>query len=137
MRRWLVFFLALCCGCSAGELRKEFFGLNPQDVRQSNHAYVATLEGTADKCFSQALDELRGMKAVARAVNRKKKFVVARQFDGVFKSCIDTTEAALLFTAEGTRTTKLTVVSDNHNLAEYVCAAMAARLGKNVSARKN
>ena len=50
----------------------------------------------------------------------KDDYIIAMEFEKVFKSCIDTTELGIFFTRTGPHTTEIKVTSLNSNLSQFI-----------------
>jgi len=118
--RWMTILLVLClCGCSITQVRQEFIGLTASDVKDSKTKQTEQYDISSDKCLAEIREVLKKMDAIVRE-NRRKKFIVADNFQNAFPSCIDTTQVGILVTPLQADKTQVDVASGNVDLAIFV-----------------
>lgn len=120
----LILFLS---GCSLAQLRQEFIGLSIADVKNSKFRQTQQYQISADDCVAKIKETLIEMKAIVRE-NKKEKFIVADNFQKVFRSSIDTTQVGILVTAWEVNKSQVDVASDNADLANFVSKKISEKL---------
>jgi hypothetical protein len=120
----LVLFLS---GCSMTQLRQEFIGLSISDVKNSKSRQTQQYGLPADECVIKIKEALSDMKAIARE-DKKRKFIVADNFQNVFRSSIDTTQVGILVTAWEVNKSQVDVASENIDLAAFVSKKISEKL---------
>lgn len=126
MRFIAVILMLLLCGCSAAQLRQEFIGYSINDVKNSKNKQVLNFDMIADDCIMKIKDVLNDMGAIIRE-NRRKKYIVADSFEGVFRSTIDTTQVGILVIPTSEDKCRVEVASGNIALAEFVAREIAIK----------
>lgn len=125
--KWVIIIpVLLLCGCSAAQLRQEFIGYFANDVKNSKNKQVQSLDMSADDCVTKIKDILRDMKAIVRE-NRARRYIVADNFQHVFRSAIDTTQAGIIVTPKDAAKCDVEVASSNKDLAIFVSKEISKR----------
>lgn len=120
MKRLLaVLLLVGLCGCSAAQVRQEFVGYSMNDVKHSRTKQVRDFDMAAPDCFAKIKDVLKDMRAIVRESSRK-QYILADNFQNVFRSTIDTTQVGILVTSTGKGKCRAEVASGNIDLAAFV-----------------
>lgn len=128
MRKSIAFVLILfLSGCSMAQIRQEFIGMSISDVKNSKSRQTQQYELPADACVAKIKEALRGMNAIARE-NKKQRFIVADNFQNVFRSSIDTTQVGILVTAWEANKSQVDVASENTDLAAFVAKKISEKL---------
>ncbi len=118
--RWVaIVSVILLCGCSATQVRQEFFGYSMNDVKNSRSKQVRDFDMSAADCIVKIKDVLQDMQAIAREDERN-QYIVADNFEGVFRSTIDTTQVGILVTSISDKKCRVEVASENIDLAAFV-----------------
>jgi hypothetical protein len=125
--RWVAVLLAvLLCGCSAKQVRQEFVGYSMNDVRASKTKQVRNFNISADACTARIKDVLNDMQAIARE-DAGNRYIVADNFQKVFRSTIDTTQVGILVTPVAENKCHVEVASGNIDLAAYVAKEISIK----------
>jgi|GEM_PF-1280359 len=111
--------LVSLCGCSAAQVRQEFVGYSMDDVKNSKNKQVQTFDMTAPDCIAKIKDVLNDMEATIRE-DKEHRYIVADNFQKVFRSTIDTTQVGILVTPILEGKCQVEIASGNIDLAEYV-----------------
>jgi len=118
--RWVaVLLVILLSGCSAAQVRQEFVGYSMDDVKNSNTKQVRDFNMSSTDCIAKIKDVLRDMEAIARE-DARNQYIVADNFQGVFRSTIDTTQVGILVTSISDKKCRVEVASGNIDLAVFV-----------------
>ncbi|MDD5173523.1 MAG: hypothetical protein WC419_06960 [Candidatus Omnitrophota bacterium] len=107
------------CGCSATQLRQEFFGYSMNDVKNSKTKQVRDFDMNASDCIANIKVILKDMGAIARE-DKRNQYIVADNFQGVFRSSIDTTQVGILITSISENKCRVEIASGNIDLAAFV-----------------
>ena len=123
--KWIsvVLILALC-GCSAKQLRQEFIGYSMNDVKSSKNKHVQNFDMSSADCIAMIKDILKDMQAIVRE-DKRNQYIVADNFQGVFRSTIDTTQVGILVVSTGESKCRVEIASGNLDLAEFVANEIA------------
>jgi len=81
-------------------------------------------------CYEKTLEVLKEMGVYVFRENKKKHFIVAMNFDKIFKKCIDTTEVGIFFKEIENKQTKIDVTCGNLNLVKFASEEIFSRLKK-------
>lgn len=119
----LVLFL---CGCSAAQLRQEFIGYSMNDVKNSKDKQVLNFDMSAGDCIAKIKDVLKDMGAIARE-DKRNQYIVADDFQGVFRSTIDTTQVGILVISTSEDKCRVEIASSNIDLAVFVAKEIAIK----------
>ena len=120
MKRLMAALLLVClCGCSSAQVREEFLGLSASDVKNSRNRQTQNYDIGSDECLAKIREALKDMRAIARE-DAKSKFIVADNFQKVFRSSIDTTQVGILVTPWQADKAQVDVSSGNADLAAFV-----------------
>jgi hypothetical protein len=127
MKKLLVVFLLVgLCGCSAAQLRQEFIGYSMNDVKNSKTKQAQDFDMSAADCIAKIKDVLKGMGAIARE-DRRNRYIVADNFQKVFRSSIDTTQVGILVTSTSEGKCRVEIASGNVDLAAFVAKEIAVK----------
>ncbi len=123
--KWIsvVLILALC-GCSAKQLRQEFMGYSMNDVKSSKNKHVQNFDMSSADCIAKIKDVLKDMEAIVRE-DKRNQYILADNFQGVFRSTIDTTQVGILVVSTGESKCQVEIASGNIDLAEFVAKEIA------------
>jgi len=128
MRKPIVLVLILfLSGCSMAQLRQEFIGLSISDVKNSRSRQTQQYELPADECVTKIKEALSDLGAIVRE-DKKQKFMVADNFQKVFRSSIDTTQVGIVVTAWEANKSQVDVASGNIDLAAFVSKKISEKL---------
>ena len=114
------------CGCSAAQVRQEFVGYSINDVKNSRTKQVQDFDMSASDCITKIKDVLKDMEAIAREDERN-QYILADNFQKVFRSAIDTTQVGILVTSTGEGKCRVEVASGNIDLAAFVAREIAIK----------
>lgn len=125
--RWVaVLLVVLLCGCSAAQLRQEILGYSMDDVKNSKTKQVQNFDMSASDCIVKIKDVLKDMQAIVRE-DRRNQYILADNFQGVFRSTIDTTQVGILVTSTDKGKCTVEVASSNIDLALFVAKEIAIK----------
>lgn len=120
--------LSLLCGCTAAQVRQEFFGMSAEDVRADKNKQVITFGISGPDCVNKIKTALTDMKAIARE-DSKTHFIYADNFQKAFRSSIDTTQVGIVVTWLEPDKCQVEIASHNLDLAVFVSKELTKRLG--------
>ena len=103
---------ALLAGCAV-------FGSDVQGLYNVKEAHTKVFDKSISRCYKLTTQALKKWGAV-RFQKSKDDYIVAMEFEKVFRSCIDTTELGIFFTETGPHKTEVRVTSLNYNLSELI-----------------
>jgi len=126
MRLIAILLVLSLCGCSATQLRQEFLGYSMNDVKNSKNKQVVNFKMSPSDSFSKVRDRLKDMGAIVRE-DKGNLYMVADNFQDVFRSTIDTTQVGILVTSAGEGKSRVEVASGNIDLAAFVAKGIAAK----------
>jgi len=121
-----VLLLVGLCGCSAKQLRQEFIGYSINDVKNSKTKQVQDFDMSASDCIAKIKDVLKDMAATVRE-DRRNRYIVADNFQKVFRSTIDTTQVGILVTSTDKGKCRVEIASGNIDLAAFVAKEIAIK----------
>ena len=125
--KWIsVILILVLCGCSAAQVRQEFLGYSANDVRNSRTKHVQAFDMSTADCIAKIKDVLKDMEAIAREDERN-QYIVADNFQGVFRSTINTTQVGILVTSVSEGKCRVEIASGNIGLAEFVAKEIAIK----------
>ncbi|MCX5666292.1 MAG: hypothetical protein NT036_04525 [Candidatus Omnitrophica bacterium] len=125
--RWVAIVLVvLLCGCSATQVRQEFLGYSMNDVKNSRNKQMRDFDMSSTDCIAKIKDVLQDMQAIARE-DETNQYIVADNFQGVFRSTIDTTQVGILVTSVSDNRCRVEVASENIDLAAFVANEIAIK----------
>ncbi|MBI5124074.1 MAG: hypothetical protein HZA72_01485 [Candidatus Omnitrophica bacterium] len=127
--RWITVLLLtlVLCGCSLASIKHEWIGYFASDVKNSKAKQVQTFNMSGPDCINKIKDELKSMGAIVRE-DKDSHYICADNFQGVFRSTIDTTHVGILVTWLEADKTQVEVASNNVDLAIFVSEEFAKRL---------
>ena len=128
MKRILIVLILALCGCSAAQVRQEFIGYSINDVKNSKTKQVQNFDMGASDCIASIKGILEGMGVVVRE-DRRNQYILADNFQKVFRSTIDTTQVGILVTSTGKGKCRVEIASGNISLAEFVAKEIAVKVG--------
>ena len=127
MKRLIAVLLVLgLCGCSTAQIKQEFVGYSMNDVKNSKTKQVQDFDMSAADCIAKIKDVLKDMEAIARE-NKRKQYIVADNFQNVFRSTIDTTQVGILVTSISQGKCRVETASGNIGLAAFVAREIAIK----------
>ena len=103
---------ALLTGCAV-------FGSDVQGLSDIKEAHTKVFDKDIHSCYDLASKALKKWEAVIFQ-QRKDDYIVAMEFEKVFRSCINTTGLGIFFTQTGPHTTEVKVQSLNYNLSQFI-----------------
>ena len=115
----LALLLVGLCGCSAAQVRQEFVGYSMDDVKNSRNKQVQDFDMSAADCIAKIKDVLKDMGAIVREDVRN-QYILADNFQNVFRSTIDTTQVGILVTSTSESKCRVEIASGNIDLAAFV-----------------
>ena len=125
--RWVAGILVvLLCGCSAAQVRQEFVGYSINDVKSSKTKQVLNFDMSAADCIAKIKDVLKDMEAIVREDERN-QYILADNFQRVFRSTIDTTQVGILVTSVSDGKCRVEIASGNIDLAAFVAKEIAIK----------
>ena len=119
MRLIAIALILSLCGCSAAQVRQEFAGYSMNDVKNSRNKQVRDFDMSASDCIAKIKDVLKDMKAIVRE-DEKNQYILADNFQNVFRSTIDTTQVGILVTSTGVGKSRVEIASGNIDLVAFV-----------------
>jgi hypothetical protein len=114
------------CGCSATQVRQEFVGYSMNDVKNSKNKQVKDFDMSSTDCIVKIKDVLKDMGAIAREDERN-QYIVADNFQNVFRSTIDTTQVGILVISTSDSKCRAEIASGNIDLAAFVAKEIAIK----------
>lgn len=114
------------CGCSMSQLRQEFIGYSMNDVKNSGNKQVQDFDMSASDCIVKIKDVLKDMDAVVRE-DKRNLYIVADNFQKVFRSTIDTTQVGILVIPTSEDKCRVEIASGNIDLAAFVAKEIAIK----------
>lgn len=108
------------------EVRQEFIGYSINDVKNSKMKNVQEFDMSVSDCIVKIKDVLSDMEAVVREDPRN-QYLVADNFQKVFRSAINTTQVGILVTSVADRKSRVEVASGNIDLAAFVAKEIAIK----------
>ncbi|MCX5668335.1 MAG: hypothetical protein NTY34_08570 [Candidatus Omnitrophica bacterium] len=127
MKRLIAMLLVLgLCGCSAAQVRQEFVGYSMNDVKNSKTKQVQDFDMSSTDCIAKIKDVLKDMGVIAREDTRN-QYIVADNFQKVFRSTIDTTQVGILVTSTSEDKCRVEIASGNIDLAVFVAKEIAIK----------
>lgn len=114
-------------GCSMASIRQEWFGLSASDVMASKNKQTFTVNMSGPDCINKIKEALTAMKAIVRE-DVKKHYIYADNFQEVFRSTIDTTQAGIVVTWLEANKSQIDVASNNIDLAIFVAKELDKKL---------
>ena len=114
------------CGCSATQVRQEFVGYSINDVKNSRTKQVQDFDMSASDCIAKIKDVLKDMGAIVREDVRN-QYILADNFQKVFRSTIDTTQVGILVTSTPEGKCRVEIASGNIDLAAFVAKEIAIK----------
>ena len=108
------------------EVRQEFIGYSMNDVKNSGTKQVQDFDMSAADCIAKIKDVLKDMEAIVRADERN-QYIVADNFQSVFRSAIDTTQVGILVTSTSEGKCRVEIASGNVDLAAFVAKEIAIK----------
>jgi hypothetical protein len=125
--KWIPAALILTlCGCTAAQVRQEFIGYSMNDVKASSNKQVQDFDMSSADCIVKIKDVLNDMGAIAREDERN-QYIVADNFQKVFRSTIDTTQVGILVTSVSAGKCRVDIASGNIDLAAFVAREIAIK----------
>jgi hypothetical protein len=94
-------------------------GITQWQLQHTGAKYSRTFEKDAQYCYRTTKDALAKWNASVW-YEQEGRYIVAIEFNGIYKNCIDTTELGIFFKKEGPQKTQVEVASLNGNLSQYV-----------------
>ena len=95
------------------------FGSGVQGLRAIKEAHMKVFDKDPASCYELTAKALSNWKAVIFQY-RKNDYIVAMEFESVFKNCINTTELGIFFTQTAPNKTEVKVTSLNYNLSRFI-----------------
>lgn len=129
MRLLIAVMLLAIAGCSTAQMREEFLWMRSQDVTSSRNKYVKVVNKPPAKCFEEIsviLTDKMGAKITQNESGEL--FLVAREFNGVFKAAINTTQVGIVVIPAKDGKSQIEVASGNHYLAAFVSDKLYKKL---------
>ena len=114
------------CGCSAAQVRQEFVGYSMNDVKNSKTKQVQDFDMSSNDCIAKIKDILKDMRSIVREDERN-QYIVADNFQEVFRSTIDTTQVGILVTSVSEGKSRVEIASGNIALSEFVAKEIAIK----------
>ena len=94
-------------------------GSDVQAMRNIKVAHVRSFDKSLSACYELTAKALTKWGAVI-AQSHRNDYIVAMEFEKVFRPCINTTELGIFFTETGPDKTEMKVTSANYNLSEFI-----------------
>ena len=126
MRLVAVLLAMLLCGCSATQVRQEFLGYSMNDVKNARNKQVRDFDMSTADCIAKIKDVLKDMGSIVREDERN-QYIVADNFEGAFRSTINTTQVGILVTSVGESKCRVEIASGNIDLAAFVAKEIAIK----------
>ncbi len=126
MRLIAIVLILSLCGCSAAQVRQEFIGYSMNDVKNCKTKQVRDFDMSAADCIVKIKDVLKDMGAIVRE-SKRNQYMVADNFQRVFRSTIDTTQVGILVTSVSKGKCRVEIASGNIDLAAFVANEIAIK----------
>ena len=81
-------------------------------------------------CYEKTLEVLKEMGVYVFQKNKEEHYIIAMNFDKIFKKCIDTTEVGIFFEEMENKRTKIDITCSNLNLVKFASEEIFSRLKK-------
>jgi len=81
-------------------------------------------------CYEKTLEVLREMGVYVFQKNKGEHYIVAMNFDKIFKKCINTTEVGIFFEEMENKRTKIDITCGNLHLVKFASEEIFSRLKK-------
>ncbi len=134
MKRIAVVLILALCGCSATQVRQEFVGYSMNDVKNSRNKQVQDFEGSTADCIAKIKDTLKDMGSTVRE-DKRNQYILADNFQKVFRSAIDTTQVGILVTSASEGKCRVEIASGNIDLAAFVSKKISEKIKSNKKAQ--
>ena len=108
------------------QVRQEFLGYSMDDVRNSKTKQAQDFDMSSADCIAKIKDVLADMEAIVREDSRN-QYMVADNFQKVFRSTIDTTQVGILVTSVSESKCRVETASGNVDLAAFVAKEIAIK----------
>ncbi len=120
IRRYAFIALLILAGCTPLEAGRRFIGISVQSLQECEKRYEQVVNKKYVYCYEHTLQFFQDMKVKVHLKSIKKHYIVAMNFDKIYKESIDTTEVGVFFEEDTSGQTKISVTSRNSDLAEFV-----------------
>lgn len=124
----IVLAVFLLSGCSFAQMRQEFLGYSISDVKTCKHKQSYYMNMDSRKCLASIKERLERMGAIVR-MSKRKRFIVASNFQAVFKPAIDTTQAGILVTPVEKDKCRIDIASANTDLTLLLSKKLSEKEG--------
>jgi hypothetical protein len=94
-------------------------GITQWQLQHEKVKYSKSFEKDAQYCYQATKDALAKWNALVW-YEQEGAYIIAMNFDKIYKNCIDTTELGIFFKEEALKKTQVEVSSMNHHLSQYV-----------------
>jgi hypothetical protein len=108
------------------QVRQVFLGYSIDDVKNSKSKHVQDFDMSANDCIVKIKDVLNDMGAIVRE-DEKNGYILADNFEGVFRSTIDTTQVGIIVTPIDEGKCQVELASCNLDLAAFVAKEIAIK----------
>ena len=103
---------ALLAGCAV-------FGSDVQGLSEIKDAHTQVFDKDLSRCYELTAQALKKWNAVIFQ-EYKDGYIVATELEGVFRSCINTTELGIFFNETAPHKTEVKVTSLNYSLSRFI-----------------
>lgn len=123
MRKTVLIFILFLASCSPFEISR-VVGIGTRPFKSKGEVYKKTFNTDFFSSYKIVNEDLKGMGAQFYRGSRSKGFIIATNFDGIFKQCSSSTEVAIFFKELSAGMTEVEVSSLNHSLAQFVAGEL-------------
>ena len=113
---------ALLAGCAV-------FGSDVQGLYNVKEAHAKVFDKDVSRCYKLTTQALKKWGAV-RFQKSKDDYIIAMEFEKVFKGCINTTEVGIFFTQAEPHKTEVKIASLNYNLSQFIAPKLFGYIEK-------
>lgn len=100
-----------------------------EDVKTDKHKQTADFNMSAVTCVDKIKGAINDMRAVVTSEDEKRYYMIADNFQNVFRSSIDTTQVGILVTPTAPDKCRVEVASGNIDLAVFVLKELVKKIG--------
>ena len=119
MRKIVLIFLLFSLSCSPLEISR-VAGIGTRPFKTQGKVHKKILNTDFFSTYERVKDDFIKMGAQLYRGSREKAFIIATNFDSVFKQCSSSTEVAVFFKELSAGRTEVEISSLNYSLADFI-----------------
>jgi len=112
------------------ELTKQIVGVSTKSLEEEQPGESKVFNYDCNSCYEKTLEVLKEMGVDVFQKNKGEHYIVAMNFNKLFKKCIDTTEVGIFFKEMENKQTKIDITCGNLSLAKFASEEIFSRLKK-------